>query len=82
MEIKNRQQNINQETEKERKQFQPEERRFENKPPEIRRENEGANRPPENRVENIGERRPPEEIKGASTEVTFFNKIINFIFGK
>ena len=80
MEIKNRQQNINQETEKERKQFQPEERRFENKPPEIRRENEGANRPPENRVENISERRPPEEIKGASTEMTFFNQIVNFLF--
>jgi len=82
MEIQNRQQNINQEAEKERKQFQPEERRFENKPPEIRRENEGANRPPENRAENMGERRPAEDVKGASTEMTFFNQIVNFLLGK
>ncbi len=63
------------EIEKERKQFQPEERRMENKPP-------TENRPPENRIENNNELQPPEDVKGVSTEMAFFNKIINFLLGK
>lgn len=69
MEIQIRQQNINRETEKEKREFQQEGQRRDDRPPKIRPENQG-------------EKSPQEEVKGVSTEIAFFTQIINYLLGK
>ena len=48
-------------------------------PPEERR---GEDKPPEISPANGGERPPGEEVKGVSTEIAFFTQIMNYLLGK